>query len=524
MKTRREMGQNQYDAIIVGAGHNGLVTAAYLAQDGLSVLVLERLDKVGGACTTDEVYPGFFGPMCAYICYLLQGRVIDDLRLREHGFEVIPMGRAGRGSRDIHPFPDGTYLHGPGVRDSYDQAEQIRAFSENDARAYTEWTTFWQHASGILLPYFLTEPPTLAQLVDDVRGTRKEDVLEKMLTHSIMDLVCDYFEDDRVRADVIGIPELDPSAPGSIMSNAYFEVSQFSRERDRGIPRGGMGAISESLAASARGFGAEIRLGSSVREVIVEDGEARGVWLADGQEIRSFIVVSNADPLRTFSTLVKPEDAGESVASKLRTWKTQAGCVKFLAALKEPPDFSRYLGEGYHRDSIVTATICPSLEYFQHAWDDCKNGVLTDNPVMHIQTPSIVDPALTPNGGVFFSNWVLYYPPKLKGRTWEDARQEAGERIIDVLTEYAPNFRASLIDWSVQTPDDIEARVGITSGNIRHGDMVPRQMLASRFPYRTEIRNFYLCGGGTHPGGEVTGAPGHNAARAILRDLRRIAT
>ena len=515
------MVQNQYDAIIIGAGHNGLVTAGYLARDGLSVLVLERLDKVGGACTTDEIFPGFHGPMCAYICYMLHGRVIDDLHLRDHGLEITPLGDAGQGSRRIHPFPDGTYLGGPEIKSDYDMAAQLRQFSKADAQSYSDWLSFWEQAAGILYPYFLTEPPTLAQLVEGVRGTRQEKVLEKMLTHSLLDIVDEYFEDDRVKAFCIGIPESDPSAPGSIMSNAYFRTSQFSRDQDRGIPKGGMGSITRSLADSAMGSGAEIRTGTLVKEVIVEDGEAKGVRLSNGEALYSFIVVSNADPKRTFSTLIKPEDAGEALVAKTKNWKTQAGCVKFLAALKEPPDFSRYLGDNYDRNSIVNINICPSVEYFQRSWDDCKRGKPSSSPLMHIQMPSLVDPSLSPKGSVMMSNWVLYYPPKIKGGSWESARSKVGERIIDGLTEYAPNFRESLIDWTLQTPEDLETRVGLSDGNIRHGDMIPQQMLSNRFPYRTSIRNFYLCGAGTHPGGEVTGAPGHNAAHAILKDLER---
>ncbi len=518
------MAQNQYDAIIIGAGHNGLVTAGYLSKDGMSVLVLERLDKVGGACTTDEIFPGFHGPMCAYICYMFQGKVIDDLQLRDHGLEIINLADGGQNSRSIHPFPDGTYIGGPGIKSNYDMAEQLRQFSENDARAYFDWLSFWEQASGILHSYFLTEPPTLAELVDSVRGTRREEVMEKMLTWSLLDLVDEYFEDDRVKANFLGIPESDPSAPGSIMSNAYFRTSQFSRDQDRGIPKGSMGAITESLAESAKSFGAEIRTGVPVKEVIVENGEAKGVRLNSGEEIYSFIVVSNADPKRTFSTLVKPEDAGEALVRKAKNWKTQAGCVKFLAAMKEPPDLSRYLGDIYGRDAIVSVKICPSVDYFQQSWDDCKNGRPSGSPIMDIQMPSIADPSLAPRGGVVMSNWALYFPPQIKDGSWDDAGNEVGERIIEILTDYVPNFRDSLIDWTVQTPVGIETRVGISDGNIRHGDMIPQQMLSNRFPYRTSIRNFYLCGSGTHPGGEVTGAPGHNSAHAILKDLARVAT
>ena len=253
------MAENQYDAIVIGAGHNGLTTAGYLAKDGLSVLVLERLDKIGGAATTDEFTQGFSGPMCSYIQYMLQGKVIDDLKLREHGLEVLKgPNKPGSGEASmsgIHPFPDGTFTGGPDIKSPLDAAEQIRQFSENDARNYFEWTSFWEQAASILHKTFLAEPPTVTELIESVKGTRQEEVLEKMLTWSVMDLIDDHFEHPHVRATSLGIPEADPSAPGSIMSNAYFTTSQFSRDEDKGIPRGSMGAITQALAASVRDLG-----------------------------------------------------------------------------------------------------------------------------------------------------------------------------------------------------------------------------------------------------------------------------
>lgn len=515
------MRNTQYDAVVIGAGHNGLVTAGYLAKEGLKVLVLERLDKVGGACVTEEIFPGFFGPFCAYICYMLQGKVIDDLKLREHGLDIIPLAGGRKTWFRLHPFPDGTYLKVSGMGDPLEEASEIGKFSERDARAYWKWEEFWREASGLLYDYFLREPPTLAELVDKVRGSRKEQILEKMLTWSIMDLIDEHFEDKRVRAHMIGIPEMDPRAPGSIMSAAYFRASQFSRPQDKGIPRGSMGAITQALAKAVKSLGGEIRTNAWVQEIIVEDSVAKGVRLITGEEIRSFLVVSNADPMRTFTTLLRPEDLDDSTRKRVRATKTRAGCVKFLAALRELPDFSRYIGPDYERGSIYSIYINPSEEYFFQSWEDCQAGKPSSCPIMHIQIPSVVDPTLTPRGGHILSNWVLYEPPHLKNGSWDNAKKQIGEQIIDILTEYAPNFRSSLIDWTVQTPVDLERRVGLTDGNIRHGDMIPQQMLALRWAYRTPIRNLYLCGAGTHPGGEVTGAPGHNAAQEILKDLQK---
>ena len=390
------MADNQYDAIVIGAGHNGLTTAGYLAKDGLSVLILERLDKIGGAATTDEFAQGFNGPMCSYISYMLQGKVIDDLKLREHGLEILKgPDKPGAGStsmRGIHPFPDGTFTGGPGINSPLDSAEQLRQFSENDARSYFEWNSFWEQAASILYKTFLSEPPTISELIESVRGTRQEEILEKMLTWSLLDLIDDHFEHPNVRAGFLGIPEADPSAPGSIMSNAYFRTSQYSRDEDRGIPRGSMGAITQALATSVQEMGAEIRTRSPVQEVIIEGGEAKGVRLADGEEIHSFIVVSNADPKRTFNTLVDSQFVDDATKSKVKRWKTNANCVKFLAAMSEPLDLTRYLGDNYDRDEIVNVSIGPTVEYSQQSWDDAMAGRVTDCPLMHIQMPSFRRP------------------------------------------------------------------------------------------------------------------------------------
>ncbi len=250
---------DRYDAIIVGAGHNGLVTAGYLAKNGLSVLVLERLDKIGGAATTDEFAPGFSGPMCSYACAHLQGKVIDDLNLREHGFEFVHSAKHAPFSMGFHPFPDGTFLGGPGVASHLDAANQIREFSEHDARSYFAWNDFWDRAAAILHRYFLTEPPTFAEVAADVRGTREEEVWDRLVTWSLTDLVEHYFDDERVRANFMMVTEADPDSPGSLFCIALIRCGQLNRPEDRGIPRMSMGTITKAMAESARHFGAEIR-------------------------------------------------------------------------------------------------------------------------------------------------------------------------------------------------------------------------------------------------------------------------
>ena len=244
----------QYDAVIIGAGHNGLVTAGYLAKHGLSVLMLERQDVLGGASVTEELYPGFKVPYCAYYCYLLQGKVIDDLELRKFGLEIIPTPFAG-----FHPFPDGKHLSMGWSKGDSDRQE-LAKFSERDAEAYPAWNEFWQQAAGIIYRYWLREPPTLAQIFDDVRGTSEEEILETMLTVSMKDLLDRYFESDRVKAHLSHCGDLgDPTAPGSVLSAAYYRCSEFSKPENVGIPRGSMGAITQAMARSAEARGVEIR-------------------------------------------------------------------------------------------------------------------------------------------------------------------------------------------------------------------------------------------------------------------------
>ena len=274
------MTKDNYDAIVIGAGHNGLVTAGYLAQAGLSVLVLERLDKLGGAVTTDEYAPGFQGPMCSYVSYIMQGKVVDDLKLREHGFEMIR--RPNGGFHNIHPFLDGTFLDGPGIDSEFDLATQIAGFSEKDSRSYFQWRSFWDDASAIFAPYFLTDPPTIADLMSDVRGTRQEEVLEKLLTWSYMDAVTDAFEDERVQGNFMAIMESNPSAPGSMLGPAIEHAGMAaSRPADKGIPRMSMGSIAGSLESSVTEPGRRHQDASARRSG--DGGRRRGHGRAAGE-------------------------------------------------------------------------------------------------------------------------------------------------------------------------------------------------------------------------------------------------
>jgi phytoene dehydrogenase-like protein len=508
------MADLEYDVVIIGGGHNGLVASSYLAADGLKVLVLERLSRVGGAIATEEIYPGFRVPYCAYNVHLLHGKIIEDLDLRKHGFEVYR-----NDPYRFQPFIDGSHLFV--WRSPQRFHREIQKLSEHDAEAYLGWAAFWDRAYGIVYRYFLTDPPTFAQVAQEVRGTADEAVWETMLTVSMRDLVERSFTDPRIRAHFINAQDAgDPSAPGSILSVAYIGSGVLGKSENRGIPKGGMGKVAEAMAAAARDRGVEIRTGAPVRKVVVEGGRARGVLLEDGQEVRASVVVSNADPKRTYLSLVDPEDLEEPFLKRIAALKTRADCVKCLVALRRFPDFSRYLGAGFDPRLAAATRICPSVEWLQASWDACKNGLRPRTPVLSIQFPTTYDPSLAPAGMHVMSIWSLYYPPRPQAGPWDAAmKREVAELHMEILSQYAPDFRDCVLDFTVETPADIERRIGMTDGNIRHLDVTSQQFFSRRVPYRSPIPGLYLCGSGTHPGGELTGGPGHNCARTILRDL-----
>jgi phytoene dehydrogenase-like protein len=507
-----------HDVAIVGGGHNGLVCAAYLAKAGLNVLVLERRDILGGACITEELFPGYRFSACSYYCYLLQTKVIEDLDLRRHGFHVYPLDPL-----KCALFPDGRALL---TWDSVARTQDaIGRFSKHDAEAYPGWVAFWERAANLIHPYFLKAPPTLAEMAAGLRTADDRAFLDRLLTASVEDVVTDFFEDEAVRGAFIHAHDAgDAAAPGSAWCFTYIRSTALTPRENTGIVRGGMGAITQAMAAAARACGATIMTGAAAAEILIERGAAIGVRLADGTEIRARAVASNADPKRTFLRLVREEHLPAEYRRGIRRLKTQAAYFKFHASMSRLPDLSRYFGGAYDPKYLAYAKISPSIEYFKRSWDDALHGRPPANPVLDIQIPSGYDPTMAPPGKHVMSIWGSYAPVRLAEGTWDGRRHEIGERFVEVLSRYAPDIRDCLVDWQLFTPQDMEERVGLTDGNIRHLDIVPSQFMALRpLPgwahYRTPITNLYLCGAGTHPGGEVTGAPGHNAAHVMLGDL-----
>ena len=506
--------------VVVGGGHNGLVAAGYLARAGLEVQVLERREKVGGAAITEEWFPGYSLSTCSYICHMLQKKVIDDLQLRRYGFQVYPIDPSR-----IHPFPNGRIVRV--WHDDMRTADEIRSISPHDADAWVEWADFWHRSVRILSEYYLTPPPTLAQLSERFRQEGEEELLETLLTVPVKDLIERYFESDEVRAMVStgAMDQGDISAPGSSYITALYRYSAYREDTENyGIVRGGMGGITQAMARSAQAHGVSIRTDAEVRRILTENGRATGVELTDGETIEADVVVSNADPKRTFLTLLNSAALDTDFLDDVRALKTESASAKFLCALRELPDFSAYLGSEYDPTNLAMIGICPSGDYAQRSWDDALAGRVALTPIIQIQIPSVYDKTVAPEGHHVMSMWVYSQPPHLREGSWADARQEVGERLIDEISRYAPNLRDAIVDWTLLTPEDIEARVGMTDGNIRHVDMVPQQMMSRRplpgwSDYRTPVQGLYLCGAGTHPGGEITGAPGHNAAHVIIEEL-----
>jgi len=503
--------------VIVGAGHNGLVAAGYLGRAGLDVQVLERRDVVGGAAVTEEWFPGFNISTCSYVCHILQQKVIDELEMRRHGFHVYPIDPSR-----VHPHPNGTAL--TLWHDDEKTADEIRRISPEDADAWIEWAEFWHRAVGILSDYYLRTPPSLAELSERFRREGEEELLETLLTVPFRDLIEQFFVSDQVRAAMststwdMG----DISAPGSAYITALYRFSAFREDTENyGIVRGGMGGITQALARSAEAAGVSIRTGAEVRRVLVERGRAVGVQLHDGEVVEADIVLSNADPKRTYLKLVDEADLDPDFVEAVRALKTESASAKFLCALRELPDFSGNLGSDYNPEHLAMINLCPSVENAERSWNDAKHGRLPTTPIVQVQIPTVYDPTIAPDGRHILSMWVFFVPSHIKDGSWSEMRQPFGEWLIDELTGYAPNFRDAIIDWTLLTPEDIEERIGLTDGNIRHIDLIPQQILSRRplpgwSDYRTPIEGLYLCGAGTHPGGEVTGAPGHNAAHVVL--------
>lgn len=523
----------KYDAIVIGGGHNGLVTAAYLARAGKAVLVLERRERLGGATVTEEIVPGFKFSVFSYLVSLLRPEVIRDLNLPKHGLMLLPMASS------LTPGLNGQYMYRDG--DHFRTLRQIATFSPRDAEAYDDYKLAMKHlakAMKYLQDHSVGDPTRpddpdswepVAALGRHLRhlGQDKLHLLLKLSTMSVIDFLGEWFESDVIKADmtssgIIGT-YLGPRSPGTgyVLLHHYMgEVDGVFREW--GFAKGGTGAVSAAIASAAREFGAEIRTHAPVAQVVVKNGQATGVALENGDEIEAATVISAADPKRTFLQLVDPALLPEDLVATIRKYHIHGSSAKVNLALDAAPEFACIPGEGPHLRGAIS--IGPTIDYIEQAYDDAKYGDFSRRPYLDLLIPSMIDPDMAPPGKHVMTCFVQYAPYKLREGTWDDKREALGDAVVDALEAFIPNIKKIILGRQVMTPLDIERVAGITGGNIFQGELKLSQMFFMRpapgyTRYRTPIENYYQCGSGNHPGGGVSGAPGRLAAIEILKDM-----
>jgi phytoene dehydrogenase-like protein len=526
----------RYDAIVIGGGHNGLVHAAYLARAGKKVVVLERRHLVGGAAVTEELHPGFKFLPGAYLISLLRPEVIRELDLPRHGLEIMPL------ESTFAPRPDGGYIADWPDHDR--TREEIARHSTRDADAYGEYTTTMRRLALAVKPLLDMAPPdptssdprdrqAMTMIADRLRAMPRADfdLLARLLTMSAADFLDGWFEGEALKgmkctSGIIGT-FLGPRSAGT----GYVLLHHYMGELDTvhrawGLARGGTGALSEAIASAARAAGVEIRLGAPVARVLVRGGAATGVVLQNGDEIHADLVVSNADAKTTFLRLVEKTDLPDDFVRDIDRYRMTSPACKVNLALAGLPHFTA-LPRGKEALLRGSIEIAPSVDYVEQAYDDAKYGGWSRRPFMDALLPSLLDPGMAPPGKHVMSLFVQYASSDLTGGWTGEKKAEFLEVVIDTLAEYAPDLPGLVLHKHINTPDDIEASFGITSGHIFHGELALHQLFFLRpapgwAQYRTPVRNLWMCGASTHPGGCITGAPGRNAALAILRDEGRI--
>jgi phytoene dehydrogenase-like protein len=523
---------SERDVVIVGGGHNGLTCAAYLAKAGLDVMVLERREILGGAAATEETWPGYRVSSASYVVSLMPPRIVDELELKRFGYDVSII------TPDYFvPFPDGTSLTlwGDAARDR----ENIAKLSPRDADAYAEFDTYFERVARLMKELLFVVPPNMrlrdaaswARAMGRLRGMSGRDVHElvRLFTMSAADFLDEWFDDDRVKGAlatqaIIGA-WCGPMTPGS----AYVLMHHWIGEIDGhfgawGWVKGGMGAASAAIARAAQTAGAEIRTGADVRRVAINgEGRAVGVELADGSLIRAGRVVSNAHPTTTYLDLVGADRLPDDVVRDIRRFRTRSGSVKINVGLSELPRFPSWdQGGDPHRGLMA---VSPSMEYLERAFDDAKYGRASAHPYAEVMFPTAHEEGLAPPGRHMMLAFTQYGPYELREGSWETEREAYAARVTEELARYAPNLPDAIERVEVLTPKDIEDRFGLIGGNIMQGEVVPDQLFSFRpIPfygdYRTPVRNLYLCGAGTHPGGGVMGVNGRNASTVIVKDAR----
>ncbi len=529
--------QKTYDAIVVGAGHNGLTAAAYLARAGLSTLVLERREIVGGCCVTEEIAPGCRVSTTSYIASMLRPEVIQDLNLGEHGLRMVPCDPAIQ-----VPFPDGHVLPW-WVNRARAKAEFAR-ISVKDAERFVQVDDQLKKLARYLQPFFLEPPPEidtgsmrgwtdLFRVGKRFRGISSSEIsqLISFLTGSLGEFLDNNYESDKIKtmflANNVYGKHGGPYQPGTAIGLLFHLLSGGEHELQGffGHVMGGMGSITQALAAAGRKLGVEIRTSAPVAQIDVRNGRARGVVLHDGTEIRARMVLSNADPKRTFLKMVPASELPQDFIQAIQGIKMDGPCAKVNIVLGEEPHF---IGTPASATPLERTfyTLVPSLKFAERCYDIAKFGEIPEELWVDCVVSSNADASLAPAGKHILTCFVQYVPYRLRQGTWDENRELLGDRVVKKIAEYAPNVPNTIIARQVLTPLDLERTYGLTEGNIFHGDLRLEQLFFMRpvagwAQYRTPVAGLYLCGAGAHPGGGVTGAPGHNAAHQVLRDWRK---
>jgi len=525
------LSPSRYDAVVVGAGHNGLVTACYLARGGLRVLVLERRYLVGGACVTEETFPGFKVSTAAYVNSLFHTQIVRDLNLPAYGYEVL-----ARDPASFTPFPDGrSLLMGP---DPELTRREIAKFSAGDAERYPAYEAMLEGVAAVVEPTLTMAPPdvlkprlgdlrTLLSLGRSARslGDGTGEAVE-ILTGAARPILDRWFESEELKGtlatDAVIGAMASPSMPGTAYVLFHHVMGEAGGKRGVwGYMRGGMGGLTQALAAAARDLGVDIRCDAEVAQILVREGRASGVALASGDEFEAPVVASNADARVTFLRLLDRGALPEAFVADVERIGYASASMKINVALAELPSFTAAPGTEPGPQHRGTIHICPDQDYIERAFDDAKYGHPSAQPVLECTIPSVVDETVAPPGRHLMSMFVQYAPYELGDGSWDAQRDAFADRCFDLLDEYAPNFKRSVLDRQVLAPPDLERVFNLTGGNIFQGAMTPGQLFAFRpvpgyARYRTPIPGLYLCGSAAHPGGGVMGTPGFNAAREIL--------
>ncbi len=525
------MAEADYDAIVIGAGHNGLISAGYLAKAGKRVLVLERREIVGGACVTEEVWEGYHVSVGAYLCSLLLPEIVVDLELKRYGFEVYRRETSG-----FTPFLDGKTMR------FYADEERMRAEliafctdTPQDVDAYFAFESEIERVAAVLDAVMVQEPPTEAQLRALFDEAGIANLFDEFMLGSVRDLLDRRFQNERLKA-ILSTDGLigtygGVSSPGTAYVLVHHYMGRVLGSRGSwGYVRGGMGNITQGLAQFALEHGAEIRLSAPVKRLLLENGRCVGVELESGERVFATAVLSNADPYRTFITLLG-EDSPFAGTPGLWTDLVEKGgaSAKINLAVSELPQFSclplREDKSVPGAEHLGTVHLSPDMDYLERAWRDAQRGYPSAEPMIEVYLQTATDSSLTPPGKHILSLFVQYFPYNLaEGLDLDEEREAFADRIVEIVGRYAPNVPASILHRQILTPRDLEAHFGLTGGHIFHGDLLPPHLWRERpgagfVGARTPIAGLYLCGSGAHPGGCVFGAPGYNAARAVLEDM-----